>query len=355
MNARLPPRPPVSDLPATIRRQPQLGEFDINTRPITPETMQRLAFIRLLAQQGMEQSRLPDPLAAGSILTFHDAVEFFLILASEHLGISVPDRGQFVARYYDNIHPDKAGPGGVDLAGRIGIRRLTDQRNSFKHTAALPVAGAITQARSDVTQFFEDNTPRVFGLPFDGINMTDLVPQPHTRHKLTEAESEDTKGNRTAAMAWLVEAFDELLAASTAPDHWRGTPFSFGPDLFHQLSEGHVARVLRQPPEQDRHMPVRGASTLAKEYVQLRESVVALQRGARLTALGIDYSEYWRFHALTPTVHRPFNSHSPRRIATPPGYAPDDEEFTFCLRFVISAALRIAEVMTHRRPPSWQG
>ncbi|MFH8867195.1 hypothetical protein [Streptomyces griseus] len=328
-------------------------EDTINQRPITPETMQRLAFIRLLVQQGVDQSQLPDPLSAGSILTFHDAVEFFLILTSEHLGISVPDRGQFVARYYDNLHPDKAGPVGVDLAGRIGVKRLTDQRNAFKHTAAMPSAETVRQARADTTQFFEDNTPRVFGTAFTGIDMVDLVPQPNTRDKVRQAAGQEAAGNRVEAMAWLVEAFDELLASASEPTSFSGTPFSFGTNIRFPLPRRDVARILRQPRERDQHMPVRGASTLAEEYVTLRESVVALQRGARLTALGIDYSEYWRFNSLTPSVYRP-NQHSEARISAPPGYSPNAEEYAYCQRFLIAAALRISQAIAHRRPPSWE-
>lgn len=44
--------------------------------------MDRLAFIRLLHRQAVEQSIQPRPLSAASILTFHDTAEQFLILAS---------------------------------------------------------------------------------------------------------------------------------------------------------------------------------------------------------------------------------------------------------------------------------
>lgn len=49
--------------------------------------MKNLAFIRLLHRQGIEQSLLPEPLSFTSVLTFHDAVELFLIVTAEHLGV----------------------------------------------------------------------------------------------------------------------------------------------------------------------------------------------------------------------------------------------------------------------------
>jgi hypothetical protein len=320
---------------------------------ITPETMQRLAFIRLLTQQGLEQSRQPDPLAAASILTFHDAVELFLMLAAEHLGITVPDKGQFVQRYFDTIHPDKAGAGGIDLAGRVGVDRLTRHRNAFKHTAAMPSGPSIEQARADTTRFLEDNTPRVFGVAFDGIDMADLIPQPHTRVKVKEAQTSETAGDRVQAMAGLAEAFDELLSSTTGPRGWRATALSFGPDLSYPMGRSDILKTLRQPSDQDGRMPARGAARLADELVALRESVKALQRGARVTALGLDYSEYLRFVALTPNVYRR-SAHAPLDVKTPDGYDPDAQELAFCQRFVIAAALRISDALKHRQPPSWQ-
>jgi hypothetical protein len=49
------------------------------------ESMRRLAFIRALYQQGVEQSGQLEPWTAASVLSFHDAVELFMILSAEHL------------------------------------------------------------------------------------------------------------------------------------------------------------------------------------------------------------------------------------------------------------------------------
>jgi len=49
--------------------------------------IKRLAFIKYLYKLAVDQSRRPEPLCSASILTFHDAVELFLQLASEHLDV----------------------------------------------------------------------------------------------------------------------------------------------------------------------------------------------------------------------------------------------------------------------------
>lgn len=48
----------------------------------------RLAFIRYLYLVGERQSRHPEPFGSAALLTFHDAVELFLQLASEKLDAS---------------------------------------------------------------------------------------------------------------------------------------------------------------------------------------------------------------------------------------------------------------------------
>jgi hypothetical protein len=59
--------------------------------PVTdPRIMRRLAFIRLLYQQGVGQSQLPEPLSFSCVLTFHDTIELFVILAAEHLQAALP-------------------------------------------------------------------------------------------------------------------------------------------------------------------------------------------------------------------------------------------------------------------------
>jgi hypothetical protein len=123
-----------------------------------------LVFIRLLYMQGIEQSQLPEPLAFSSVLSFHDAVELFLVLTGEHLGASLNERLEFMG-YWKDLGPSKL-PNGVELSVQVGMDRLNRLRKNFKHVGALPGLAAIEQVRADVTTFFDDNTPRVFGVFF---------------------------------------------------------------------------------------------------------------------------------------------------------------------------------------------
>jgi hypothetical protein len=58
--------------------------------PIDPQEMKRLALIRFLYTEGLEEVARPAPLSSRALLSFHDAVEMFLLLAAEHLNVNLP-------------------------------------------------------------------------------------------------------------------------------------------------------------------------------------------------------------------------------------------------------------------------
>jgi hypothetical protein len=315
----------------------------------TPDslTMARLALIRLLYIQGAEQSRLPSPRAYSGILTLHDAVELFLGLVADRLGANLPDHLAFM-RYWDELHPNKLGVRGVDLSGRGGMDRLNRLRNGFKHAGTLPGVPAVEQARAEVTTFFEDNTLKVFGISFDQIDMADVVPQQNARTKLKEAAARNSSGARIEAMALVVDAFKEVFDARVRPSPFRGSPFSFGQNISYPLRRSQIETIFRQV---DPNGLLHGRN-LAEQIHLVMESTRAIQVGMRVIALGIDYVQYLRFQAITPSVFR--TADDTRHVVHAPTYAPRDEDFDWCRQFVITVALRLAEVEVNDQdiPPS---
>ena len=182
--------------------------------PLDAQTMKRLAFIRLLHQQGIDQTRLPEPLTFTAVLSFHDAAEHFLILAGGTPRCVSP-RSHPVHEVLRRAAPEKARWRCRPVRqGRL--ERLNRLRNNFKHAGTPPGSAGVEQARADVAAFFEDNTPRVFGIAYDGIDMADLIPQPEARQKTKEAAVASAAGNQIEGMALLVEAFDGLFAPHRA-------------------------------------------------------------------------------------------------------------------------------------------
>ena len=83
---------------------------------------------------------------------------------------------------------------------------------------------------------------------------------------------------------------------------------------------------------------------------KLNDVVAAIQRGMRVMAVGLEYTHYNRFDQLTPKV---LGSGEHRRVQADFDYAPSRDEYDYCVQFVITAALRLAELEAVTAKPSW--
>jgi hypothetical protein len=70
-----------------------------------------------------------------------------------------------------------------------------------------------------------------------------------------------------------------------------------------------------------------------------------------MAALGVSFSAYQRFQALTPVATRFMDGRTEYRA--PEGYEPSSEEYGFCLQFVVAVSLRLAELDANVAPPVW--
>ncbi|MFE9099812.1 hypothetical protein [Actinomadura geliboluensis] len=320
--------------------------------PLSPAVMERLAFIRLLHQQGVDQSRQPEPLNFTCVLTFHDAIELFLLLASEHLNVTVPGKGQgFVEKHFNPIN---TALGNTELSGRKGVGRITTQRNAFKHANLWPAPQAVEGFRADTASFFEENTPKVFGLAYDAIDLTDLVRQDSARALLKEARAKEASGDRIEAMALLAEAFEGIFDGQYWKPATERDPgmYRFGPEIRRPMRADSIRHVLEHSQERDKAIRTWNADDLAQQIAAVTAAAMSMQSAMRLLALGIDYHKYDKFQLLTPRVDYMFGGK--REINCHPDYAPSAEDFAYCERFLITVALRLAEVEAHRVVPPWR-
>lgn len=145
--------------------------------------MRRLAFIRYLYGEAVQQSRLPDPMCATSVLMFHDAAELFLVLACEHKDVGKKTMS-FLA-YWEELNRKLSGDG---LTQKKAMSRLNDARVGLKHHGNMPAGEAITDYQFITTLFFEENTPTVFGVDFGDVSLVTLVQDWAVRTDLEEAE-----------------------------------------------------------------------------------------------------------------------------------------------------------------------
>lgn len=281
--------------------------------------VKRLAFIRYLYKVGVEQSHQPEPLNFTSLLSFHDAAELFLRLATERL--NVPKDKQWFMDYFNVIDqemdPDK-------LTQRESMKRLNEARVQLKHHGTAPSKLDMEGFRATVTNFFQENTPKVFGIDFDSVSLVDLVAYDGAKSKLRSAEymmqSGDTKGaiqDIAASLELLIHEYEQ----KTRPK-FDSSPFSFGPDLTFETSF---------------FMGVEGKM---KDFVdKVNESVSAMQKAIKIISFGFDYRKFSKFQSRTP---RAFVIED-RVVLTKPPIQATLEDCKFCLDYVIECAIKLQD------------
>jgi hypothetical protein len=295
--------------------------------------MKRLAFIRLIHQEAVDQSRRPEPMNKISVLAFHDAVEQFLILACEHRRAAQPS--EFM-KYWNEMKKVN-----ISLVGKVGMDRLNRCRRDFKHAGTIPGNEQIEYARNDVASFFEENTPIVFGIPYSGIDMADLISQDEVRSMVKQAGEAQAAGNSIEAMILLGRAFGGLFNM-LAEQGYPQSPFRFGGNIGSPLSGSNLRSALNGLPRGDR---------LADQLIKITDITQEMQTALQVMSIGIDYHRYHRFLQLTPRIEYTLGGRM-----TPmhgPGYAPTAEDFDYCQQFVIAAALRLGEIQAHVDVPAW--
>lgn len=301
----------------------------IRLMAINLNQLQRLAFIRFLHQVGVDQARKPDPFSSAAILSLHDAVESFLLLAAEHFGVTSRE----FEKYWKEFEPHL--PVGVSLPEKASMARLNRTRVALKHHGSQPNKHTVDQAVSDVATFFSASTQLVFGVDYGSISMADLISAELPRQLAEEAETAAAAGDLLTGMMRLVEVFD-CLFADHRPTHTylRASPFAFGPNL-----DGPPGSALGQLGIEDQIQP-------------LKKAVQSMQIAMRLAALSIDYAAYVRFDLLTPKARRTHGSPTVYWSA-PRGFAPDQEAFDFCMQFLVTASLRLDAAEAQATDPAW--
>ncbi len=303
------------------------------SQALNPNTVRRLAFIRFLYGQGLEQAARPQPLAAAALLSFHDAVEMFLLLAAEYLGVGL-DRHTTFDGYWTQIDAQA----GIQLSSRNAMRRMNNDRVNFKHHGSIPSATDLDQFRGDVTTFFTDATRAVFDVDFTTIDMIDLVTQREALTRLRNAETQANEGEYVEALALLSEAFEDLLSdyASRKRTTDASTPYTFGPENgFDRFTADYLSRDGA-----GYGMHLKG---VGRHLQEVTDSLEAMQRAIRVLAVGLDYRRYARFEMLVPDIVRRFGD-GHREVRPSPGLEVGHQDYQFCRQFVIETALHLAEL-----------
>ena len=275
-------------------------------------TMKRLALVRHLFNVGIEQSHQAEPMNSVSLLSFHDAVELFLQLTTEHHGISKNDR-TFMA-YWDAIAPKIGEP----LRQQESMKRMNRARSQLKHHGVLPAPTDVESFRESTEFFFTENTPLVFGRSFDSISLVDFVSSPGVKEMLSSAEESIKQDRLEYALKRISLAFDTMVGEYLDNrSHRSSSPFRFESSL--------------EPPD----------SVLAEKdedmvgfVEEVGEAILPIQKAITILCLGLDYRKYIKFETV---VRRGLNlKNKDSEIGN-----REINYVMFCFNYVIESAIHL--------------
>lgn len=290
--------------------------------------IKRLALIKYFYKEAVEQSQRPEPLCSASILTFHDAIEFFLQLASEYLDIG---KKQPSFMEYWKILASKL-PKGVPTQ-KESMRRLNGARVALKHHGTSPSKLDIEAFRASATNFFEENTPPIFGIKFSEISLIELVQCEETKNNLKESEQLLEENKIEDSLDKVALAFTQLIDdyESRKRGHFGRSPFFFGESLTF-LGSFHMGIDRSQERK------------LADFVDKIKKSVEALQVAVKILSLGVDYRRYVKFRLLTPHIDRALaGNYLISRVNWGEKGVPSVKDVQFCIDFVIESAVILQE------------
>lgn len=289
-------------------------------------TVRRLSLVRQLYRQGLEQSYQSEPTAFFSILSFQDAVELFLATTAEFVDAKVGKNTAFTS-YWDLIN---ARLKEEKISNKVAMNRLNKARVDLKHYGILPNVSEIETSRVATSLFLADSTQIVYGLEFEKLSLVDLISSEKTKNRLKKAEGEIKEGNVQRAIAEVAIGFHELVyeyeshykdsfgRTKFLPNH----SFTFDSSFHQQMSELAVGKNFK------------------RSWDKVVESVEATQQAVRIMAMGLDYRKYVVFDRLTPHVAFSLNR-TPQATFGPRSPDVNDEEFRFCLDFVVDSAFSL--------------
>ncbi len=294
---------------------------------IAEDVIRRLAFIRYLYKVAYDQSKRPDPLCAASILTFHDAIELFLQLASEKVDVG-KERISFMD-YWDILLPQLPEGG---LTQKESVRRLNRARVALKHHGNLPSSSDIEAFRATATNFFEENTSIVWNIRFNEVSLVELVKNESVNMNLKESEKLLHQQKMEEALGKAAIAFRQLIDeyGNTKRIEYGYSPFSFGEDFTFHSSFFMDVRDHR----------------LSAFIDKVVSSIDQLSEALRILSWGIDYRRYVKFQLLTPMVERNTNGEyitNDARTRRGSKHVISIEDVNFCIDFVIESAIVLQE------------
>ena len=271
---------------------------------------------KYLYHLAVELSQRPEPMCSSAILTFHDCVELFLQLGTEYKCISKTSIAfmDYWKVVFDEIE--------VELGQKVSMSRLNKARVSLKHHGTLPSKLAIDDFRVSVTNFFDENTPLLFGIEFSKISLIELISSENVKNILIEAKEFSEKREYENSLDKVAIAFNQLIDEyeDRKRTEFGRSPFFFGDSLTFVGSSFIGDSWVKMIPD------------------EIINTLEALQKTVKILSLGIDYRRHSKFRLLTPSV-MPLGEEKYHILRIDRKKELTEEVITFCINFVIESAM----------------
>lgn len=281
--------------------------------------MKRLSVIKLLYKVGLEQSKQSEAISFFSILTFHDSIEMFLKLASEHRNIK-SDKFSFI-EYWDSM---------PHLTLKESMKNLNLRRVNLKHKGLVPAKIEIESSRVNVTDFFEQNTKNTFDIEFSDISLFELIKFEETKKLLKFAQESLNKSEIESCIESVTKSFYELLFEYKENKRYWG--------------KSHLNFVEKVP--NDRSYSFNDSNTRVNKQLEtivnkVNKNFEQLERALEVISLGFDYRKYTKFKILTPVASRMMNGNYHLQIMREKNW--NVENCQFLVDFVLECSLKLQE------------
>lgn len=278
--------------------------------------LQRLALIKQLYKIGLDQSKQFEPIAAFSILSFHDSIEMFLKLLAEKNGIN-SDKFSFL-QYWENI---------PTLTLKESLRNLNARRVNIKHKGLLPSKSDIEISRVNTIDFFDQNVFTHFDIKFDEISLLTLIKNNNIKLLVSESQKALDKANFEECIEKIAVAFHDLLDfyENNKSGNFRVSPFFFGKNML--FNSSFFIGI------EDKRM--------ANFVDSVQESIMGMQTAIKITSLGIDYRKFIKFKLLTPSVTKTIGGKHVLELYGNKKWTIDNCQY--CIDFVIDSALKLQD------------
>jgi hypothetical protein len=294
---------------------------------MTSIILKRLAFIKYLFGQALEQSKRPEPLASIAVLSVHNSVELFLQLSTETLDCK--DSNNFMD-YWDSISLKL--PNGQILPQKESMRRLNKARVALKHSGIYSSKLDIDSHLESARTFFDESTPMVFAMSFTDVSLADYIQIDTVKQRVKQAEANILESDIDKAIDNLGIAFSELLLdyEDNGMQHRQSSPFNFGDSL------ASYKGTFWGSHQKDSSFGLQFPAFAKK----VANSISEMQKAIKILALGIDYRRYLKFNSMLPSISKSLDgTYRTVRSNFSPAYQATKDDAEFGLNFVIEVSI----------------